>query len=98
MNIDAILAGDCSCLLKNLSVEDMNALLLAFVRPRGRLEISSPRLLMLFRAIRGGARGFVSMGAVQKAAVMGELGTKVVKRLLRLENIVHHYSFFHNPS
>jgi len=71
--------GDCSCLLKNLSAEDMDALVLTLLRPRGRLEITSPRLLMLFRAIRGGASGFVSMDAVQKAAVIAELGNKVVE-------------------
>ena len=57
----------------------MNALVLAFVRPRGRLEISSPRLLMLFRAIRGGASGFVSMDTVQKDAVIAKLQSKITE-------------------
>jgi hypothetical protein len=71
--------GDCSCLVKNLSAEDMNALVLTLLHPRGRLEVNSLRLLTLFRAIRGGASGFVSMNAVQKAAVIAELGNKVVE-------------------
>ncbi|KAM0713140.1 hypothetical protein Q7P35_000592 [Cladosporium inversicolor] len=69
--------GECQCLLKNLSVEDMNALVLAFLRLKGRLEINSLRLLMLFGAIRGGAGGFVSMEAAQKAAAIRGLATKV---------------------
>jgi len=48
-----------------------------FLRPKGRLEINSLRLLMLFRAIRGGANGFVWMDAAQKAAAIRELATKV---------------------
>ena len=69
--------GDCPCLLKYLSVEDMNALVLAILRPEGSLEIDSQRILMLFRAIRGGARGFASMDAVQRSAVIADLETKV---------------------
>jgi hypothetical protein len=57
----------------------MNALVLALLRPQGRLKINSFRLSMLFRAIRGGASGFVSMDASQKAEVIAELGTKVVE-------------------
>jgi hypothetical protein len=69
--------GDCPCLLKYLNVEDMNALVLALLRPEGRLVIDSERLLMLFRAIRGGANGFASMDAVQRSSVIADLETKV---------------------
>jgi hypothetical protein len=69
--------GDCPCLLKYLSVEDMNALVLAVLRPEERLEIDSQRLMMLFRAIRGGASGFASMDAVQRSFVIADLETKV---------------------
>ena len=55
----------------------MNALVLALLRPQGRLEIKGLRLLMLFSAIRGGASGFVSMDAVEKSAVIAQLETKV---------------------
>jgi len=69
--------GTCPCLLKNLRVEDMDALVLALLRPKGRLEINILRLLMLFRAIRGGASGFSDMDADQRTAVIAELEGKV---------------------
>ena len=65
--------GECQCLLKNVSVENMNDLVLALLLPQGRLEITSQRLLMLFRAIRDSASGFVSMDAIQKNAAIAEL-------------------------
>ena len=57
----------------------MNALVLALLRPQGKLEITSQRLLMLFRAIRGGANGFVTMKTAQKDAVIAELQAKVTE-------------------
>lgn len=66
-------------LLKNLSVEDMNALVLALFRPEGTLEISSRRLVMLVRAIWGGASGFVAMDAVQRNAVITDLETRLAR-------------------
>jgi hypothetical protein len=58
-------------------VEDMSALVLALLRPEGRLEITSQRLLMLFRAVRGGTSGFVDMHAIQRNSVIADLETKV---------------------
>jgi len=69
--------GTCPCLLKNLRVENLNALALALLRPKGRLEIDVLKLLMLFRAIRGGASGFSDMDADQRTAVIAELDRKV---------------------
>ena len=57
----------------------MNALVLTLLRPQGKLEITSQRLLMLFRAIRGGASGFVSMDTVQKDAVIAKLQSKITE-------------------
>jgi hypothetical protein len=66
-------------MLKRMSAVDMNALALALLRPKSSLEICSERLLMLFRAIRSGARGFALMDAVRKGTLIAELETKVAE-------------------
>ena len=62
--------GSCPCLLQCISAEDMNALSLVLLRHQGKLEIDVEKLLMLLRAIQGGASGFAAMDAVLHATLL----------------------------